>query len=304
MLMSHASSGTRVAVVINPISGIGARPDAARRRAEEAAANVERHGLDADILVTERGGHARELTQGAIARGASVVVAWGGDGTVNEVASVLAFRPDVALGIVPSGSGNGLARELGLPFEARAAFDVALGGGGRRIDAGEIEGRLFFNVAGVGVDAFVAHRFAEHGARRRGFARYLTVSSRALLSYEPVEGVVNVDGAHYAVRPLLVALANARQYGNGAIIAPAARLDDGHIDVVIVDYRSPLAVLRHVPALFGGRLAEVPGVAMHAARSVEMSFAVPVCYHVDGEPFTGGRMVSAVVRPGALQVCV
>ena len=104
----------------------------------------------------------------ALSRGATMCVAWGGDGTVNEVASALAFTP-VALAIVPSGSGNGLARELGVPLDAVSALTVAIDGRDRIIDAGEIEGRLFFNIAGLGLDARIAHRFAVNGLARRGF---------------------------------------------------------------------------------------------------------------------------------------
>ena len=171
---------SRVAIIINPVSGLGVRPDTARQRAEQAAAFVEAQGVAAEIFVTERRHHARELTQAAVARGAEVVIAWGGDGTVNEVASALVFR-DTALGVVPSGSGNGLARELGLPFEPRAAFERALGTRRRRIDAGELGGHLFFNVAGIGLDADVAHRFAATGHARRGLSMYVVQSIAALL---------------------------------------------------------------------------------------------------------------------------
>jgi diacylglycerol kinase (ATP) len=300
--MSTASGG-RVAVIINPISGLGVRPDAARQRAELAAACLEAHRVDADIFVTERRHHARELAQAAVAHGATTVIAWGGDGTVNEVASALVFR-DAALGVVPSGSGNGLARELGLPFEPRAAFELALGAQRRRIDAGELGGHLFFNVAGVGLDAEVAHRFAAGGLARRGLAMYVTRSAQALLSYRAMPVTLAVDGVAREVRPLLIAFANARQYGNGALIAPTARVDDGKLDVVIVDDRSPWAVLRHAPKLFRGRLADVPGVTMSSATRVEITANEPLIYHVDGEPCAGGSTVSARIRPAALRVRV
>jgi diacylglycerol kinase family enzyme len=114
--------------------------------------------------VTERPGHAHQLARAALARGISTIVAWGGDGTMNEIASALAYT-DAALALVPSGSGNGLARELGVPFDASAALDIAFNGRLRTIDAGEIEERLFFNVAGIGLDARVAHRFASMASK-------------------------------------------------------------------------------------------------------------------------------------------
>jgi YegS/Rv2252/BmrU family lipid kinase len=292
----------RVAVIINPIAGLGVRPDTARQRAEQAAAFVEAHGNSAGIFVTEHRHHARDLTQAALARGVDVVIAWGGDGTVNEVASALVFR-EAALGVVPSGSGNGLARELGLPLEPRGAFERALGEGRRRIDAGELGGRLFFNIAGIGFDADVAHRFAAAGHARRGLATYVVQSTKALLSYRASPMTLTVDGAARDVRPLLVAFANARQYGNGALIAPRARIDDGKLDVVVVDDRPLPGIIRRVPALFSGEMDRVPGVSMETATSAQVLASGTIRYHVDGEPFESGGTLSATVRPGGLAVC-
>ena len=293
----------RVAVIINPISGLGVRADTARQRAELAAACVETHRVTAEIFVTERRHHARDLAEAALARGIEVVIAWGGDGTVNEVASVLVHR-QAALGVVPSGSGNGLARELGLPFEPRAAFERALNARRRQIDAGELGGHLFFNVAGVGLDAEVAHRFAASGHARRGMSMYVVQSLAALLKRNPIPLTLSVNGTARQVRPLLIAFANARQYGNGALIAPEARVDDGRLDVVVVDDRPLLGILRRMPALFRGQLASVPGVSMETAVAAEVTAAGPFRYHVDGEPCEADGRLTATVRAGALTVCV
>ena len=192
------SEQRRTAVIINPISGTGGRPDAARQRAERAAALLAARGVDAEIFVTERGGHARDLAAAMITRGVSLIVAWGGDGTVNEVASALAFTRRARLAVIPSGSGNGLARELGIPLDPAAAFACAVDGQTRVIDCGELDGRLFFNVAGLGLDARVAHEFAAHGLVRRGFARYLEVAARELFTYEPHDHTIVADGQRAA----------------------------------------------------------------------------------------------------------
>jgi diacylglycerol kinase (ATP) len=189
-----------VAVIINPISGAGRRPDVARQRAELATAFLHRRGVDGEVFVTERGGHARELARAALGRGVSLCIAWGGDGTVNEVASALAFT-HASLAIIPSGSGNGLSREVGIPFEPPAAFEIALGGRERVIDAGEIEGRLFFNLAGVGLDARVAHQFAATGLMRRGFVRYLEIAGSEIFTRASHEYEIAVDGHFSRSRP-------------------------------------------------------------------------------------------------------
>lgn len=294
---------TRAAVIINPISGTGGRVDVARPRAEQAAALLTARGLEVDVCVTARQGHARELTQAALQRGATTVIAWGGDGTVNEVASALAFR-DAALAVVPSGSGNGLARELGVPFDPAGAFAVALEGRERVIDAGELDGRLFFNIAGVGLDARVAAEFAAGGLRRRGLARYLEITAQQLWSYAPEEHTITVDGAPLRERTLIIAVANARQYGNGALIAPEARLDDGLLDVVVIAHRPLLRTLLQVPRVFLGQIARVPGVTIRKGSSIAISAAGPIPYHVDGEPFAAGASIAGLVRPAALRIKV
>ncbi len=298
---------TAVAVIINPISGTGGRPDVARLRAERAAALIDSRGLDGEVFVTEGAGHARELTRAALGRGVCNVLAWGGDGTVNEVASALAFT-EATLGIIPSGSGNGLARELRIPFEPARAFDVALPSAEpetcacRVIDAGELDGHLFFNIAGIGLDARVAHRFAKSGLVRRGFIRYLEITARELFSYAADEHTVIVDGSSECVRALLIAIANGRQYGNGAIIAPDARLDDRQLDVVVVAQRSAAAALVQIPRVFAGRVARLPGVTIRRGENIEVLSEGPILYHVDGEPCIGGCSVRARVRPAALRV--
>jgi YegS/Rv2252/BmrU family lipid kinase len=290
-----------VVVIINPISGAGRRRDLARLRVEQAAAIVEQRRLNAEVFVTERPGHARELTIAGRRRGATLFVAWGGDGTVNEVGSSL-VGSDATLAIVPSGSGNGLARELGIPLDPMSAFRLALDGHSRIIDAGELDGHLFFNVAGIGLDARVAHRFAQGGLERRGFVRYLELAAREVASYAPAECDIASDGSDRRVRPLLIALANSRQYGNGALIAPEARLDDGKLDVVVVSYMPAWRVLMHARRLFAGTVGLVPGVSTTRVAEVTISSPEGLVYHVDGEPYTGGTSLTGSVHPAALRV--
>ena len=295
------SQRQKVVVIINPISGAGRRRDVARVRAEQAAALVEQRRLNAEVFVTERPGHARELAGAGLRRGVTIFVAWGGDGTVNEIGSAL-VGSDATLAIVPSGSGNGLARELGVPLDPAAAFHVVFEGRSRLIDAGELDGHLFFNIAGIGLDARVAHRFAEGGLERRGFLRYLELAAREVASFTPQEYVLTADGRDRNVRPLLIAIANARQYGNGALIAPEALLDDGKLDLVVVDYLPAWKVLMHAPKLFAGTVAQVPGVSITKTSTLGITSDAALVYHVDGEPHVGAPRVNARVHSRALRV--
>ncbi len=293
-----------VAVVINPISGTGGRIEVARARAAQAAALLASRGCDpSNVFITERPGHAREIALAALDRRISTVAAWGGDGTVNEVATALAFR-NAAVAIVPSGSGNGLARDLRIPFDAAAALDVAFSGRERIIDAGEIDGRLFFNIAGIGLDARVAHRFAVDGLEKRGFSRYMAITLRELSSYVPDTLTVTTPDASTSGSLLLVAIANGRQYGNGAMVAPHARLDDGRLDVVTVTSRPLMRACLELPLVFMGKIDRLRGVTMVTSETVQITSPHPVVYHLDGEPIAGTLGISARVRPGALTIRV
>jgi YegS/Rv2252/BmrU family lipid kinase len=294
---------TRLSIIINPISGMGSGRRDIGDRVRQAEALARSHGVDAQVVVSERPGHAHDLAAAALAAGITTVLAWGGDGTLNQVGSALAFR-DAVLGVIPSGSGNGLARELGIPLTAPEAFAVAVGGHERTIDGGELDGHLFFNVAGLGLDARVAHAFAAPGLARRGFRRYLEITLRELIRYNPGDRTIVVDGVTVHSRALLIAIANSRQYGNGALVAPQARLDDGALDVVVVENRSLWRRMLHVPRIFTGQIARVPGVTMLRGKTIAISAEEPMMFHVDGEPFVGPTHMTARVHPGALRVRV
>ena len=189
-------------------------------------------------------------------RGADVICAWGGDGTVNEVGSVLAFG-DAALAVVPAGSGNGLARALGIPRRPALALRHALGAPGRRIDVGEIAGHLFLNIAGVGFDAHIASEFSR-GLGQRGFRRYARIVTRELFAYTPRQCRVTIGTTVTDHRAFLLTIANGPQWGNGAVVAPRARLDDGLLDLVTVESPSRLQLLASVPRLFARTVDRSP----------------------------------------------
>jgi len=287
-------------IIINPIYG-GASPREARARAQLALAVVDSHGDPVEVLLTEAVGHARELAKSAVRRGARLVLAWGGDGTINEVASALAFD-DVPLGIVPAGSGNGLARELGVHPRAERAIADALQAVPRPMDLGEIDGRLFANVAGIGFDAHIASRFAN--AARRGFVGYAGITVRALRNYAPQHYRVSVDGVETQHRAILVTIANSAQFGNNARIAPGARVDDGELDLVVVEERSRIATICQVPRLFNGTANRIRGCTIRRIRGVTIESDQPMAYHVDGEPIDGGMRLKARIHPGALMIAV
>jgi diacylglycerol kinase (ATP) len=287
-------------VIINPVSGPARRGTASDRvrMASEALAGV---GLRAEILLTEAGGHAYELARHAVGAGADLVIAWGGDGTINEVGRALASS-QTAIGIVPAGSGNGLARELGIPFAPRKALERALRSPVRRIDSAEIAGRLFFNVAGIGLDAHVAERVSRKHYKHGGLRRYVAASTHEILTYNPVDYEIQTDKELLRQRALVIVIANSRQYGYGALIAPTAKVDDGELDLVVVEDMGLAGTLFRLPFLMTGGLHRRKGVTVRRVKHVSITAASPMTFHIDGEAHAGEALLSAAVRPGALQV--
>jgi diacylglycerol kinase (ATP) len=300
----------RALVVINPIAGKG-RTRTIGACADLAKSVLAAHDYDSDVRVTTAPQDAYRFSSEAAASSVDLVIAWGGDGTVNGAASGVAST-GIPFAIIPGGSGNGLARDLLLPFNPTAAFTIAATGMTRQIDAGDLHGSLFFNVAGVGFDARIADRLAEPGARR-GLIGYIFATVSELRGYEPgrysIHDVYDVEGkslvADITDQPaLFIALANSRQYGSGAQIAPRALLDDGMMEIVVVEPQSGFRIMRRVPALFSGTLKEGPGLLMRSAAAMEISSAHPIHFHVDGEPRKGQNRMALRTRRGALSIRV
>lgn len=291
-----------VTVIINPISGRQASPEMARHRAALARQVLSSVAITHEVKITEHPGHAYLLAREAVDREDSLVLAWGGDGTMNEVGRAVAFS-NTALGLIPAGSGNGLARELHVPMRPEEALRTALHAAEHSIDVGELNGHLFFNAAGVGFDAHVSWLFNTSPDGRRGLLSYVLIAARALFTYRAPEYTITVDGDTISCRALLIAVANSRQYGNGALIAPDARLDDGQLDMVMIEARSALATLWAARRLFNGTLAQAKGVLMKRVTRVTISADEPLRFHVDGEAVADtSTTLSFRIHPGALRI--
>ena len=299
----YTDHAVRVLVIINPFSGASRRLPVPARIAL-ATRVLHEAGHEPDVRVTTGPDDATRWARDAAADGVDRVVAWGGDGTVNAVAAAL-IGSRTSLAVIRAGSGNGLARELGIPRDAESAMRIAAGAVTRIIDAGRLNGRWFVNVAGVGFDAEVAHGIAQPRARR-GLLGYLWLVARLAPGYRPREYTVSIDGHVHRTRAWVIALANSRQYGHEAIVAPRARLDDGLMDVVTVE-RPPLwQLVRDLPRLFTGRLEPGPCVHMAQGRVVRITCVdgADMAVHVDGEPMVACGVIEADITPGSLHVCV
>jgi YegS/Rv2252/BmrU family lipid kinase len=288
--------GLKARIIYNPNSGFLSSHPAllAGVRAWIAA-----HRPDILIAPTEQRHHATELAREAVADGCDLVFAFGGDGTMNEVAQALLGTPTL-LGLIPCGSGNGLARHLGIPLTATTALELVANGQPRAIDAGYADGRPFFVISGLGFEAEIARRF--NLLTRRGLPGYLATGIRGWWGYRPQDYVIVQDGARHARSVFTLAIGNSSQYGNNARIAPRALVDDGLLDLAAVP---PVNLFNGPPLLarlFTGTLDRRTDVLqLRGARfTIERAASGPL--HTDGEVHEAGKTVEYTVRPRCLRV--
>jgi diacylglycerol kinase (ATP) len=287
-----------VVYVVNPAAS-GARAPQFVPQLRAAAGAL---GLQGEIVCTDRPGDATVLAGQAAAAGAEVVVAVGGDGTAAEVAAGL-LGTGTALAVLPAGSGNDLAAELGMPREWRHALAALVAARRRRIDVGFANGRPFLQSAGAGLDAYVAQlrQRGRHLARLAGPAAYATLAILGLLIYRPVEAALELDGRRWTQRLLAVTVANGERYGGGLRIAPGAQIDDGQFDVAIIGDLDRLDALRTFPRVYHGAHLGHPKFRLLRGRSLTVSAARPLPVHADGE-LHGVTPATFTIQSRALEV--
>ena len=290
----------RLRFIVNPRSGRHRRSAGLLPRIRTFIAD---RGLDADVVETTGPGHATVLASEAVADGCERVVAVGGDGTMNEVAQALLHTP-AALALVPCGSGNGLALHLGLPLAPAAA--LALAGDplslAAVIDTGTANGRPFFNAMGLGLDAEVSRRF--NTLTTRGLPAYVRTALGAFLGRSPVACRVTSASGTHAFEALILAVANSDQYGNRALIAPGARVDDGELDLVSVGNVSMPGACLLALRLFTGTIGGSRRVRRLRGTRFVIERPGPGLIHTDGETHEEGPSVEVVVHPRSLRVIV
>jgi diacylglycerol kinase (ATP) len=259
-------------------------------------------GTDYLLRPTERPGHATELARAAAQAGCRLVVAVGGDGTVNEVGQGLLGQPGAALGIVPRGSGNGLARHLGVPLSLPAALRRLHKPTFKRMDVGTINGQPFFCTAGLGFDAHVSQYFAQAGSR--GLSTYLRVTMREYGNFRPVPVEVETNGQTIVTDCYVLAFANASQYGNNAYIAPQANIQDGLLDMCLINALPPCRAVQVVLGMALGTMPRTGGAAYRHTRHATVRAAAPLGYHIDGDYLGHATEFEVGLLPLALEVAV
>ena len=285
----------RIVFVVNPISGTQGKKAILKWIDER----IDRSIYDYSIVKTEYAGHASQLAAAAVHDGVDVVVAIGGDGTINEIARSL-VHTDTALGSIPCGSGNGLARHLRIPMEPKAAIDIINRGEQLSIDYGKINNIPFFCTCGVGFDAFVSLKFADSG--KRGLLTYLENTLHESLTYQPEAYEIENEEGTVVHQAFLIACGNASQYGNNAYITPQASLMDGLMDITIIE---PFTVL-DVPSLsfqlFNKTIDQNSRVKTMRAKKIKIHRAQEGVLHFDGDPLMAGKELEVEIIPKGLRV--
>lgn len=273
---TEKEKATKIVFIINPVSGTERKEHIVTLIHE----TLKLSGIHYDIAYTTFAGHATELTKQAIAQKYDVVVAVGGDGTINEIAQAL-IKTKTALAIIPQGSGNGLARHLGIPLDTKEAIKRLLEPEKMLIDAALANGNHFFCTSGIGFDAHVSASFAARTFRGLGGYAYFTI--KELFSYQPLIYTLEFDGQVIEREAFLIAFANATQYGNNAYIAPQADIQDGKLDICIVKSFPKFQSLKLAYQVFNRTLPQNQYVETYKTDKVKITFNKPIPAHIDGE---------------------
>jgi diacylglycerol kinase (ATP) len=283
-----------VCFIVNPISGVGRQKVIEKLVAEK----LDKSRFEHRIVYTAGPKHAIELSRQCADNGCDIVVAVGGDGSVNEAGRGL-IGTNTALAIIPAGSGNGLARHLHIPVNLVKAIEVINHGNEISMDTVRMNGERFLGMAGIGFDAHIGWEFAKFG--KRGFYSYIKVVMREYPKYKAQQYELEIDGKKYERHSFLISFANGSQYGNNAAICPGANLQDGLLDICILRefplYAIPMLAYR----LFNKKMHESKYIEIIRGKKVVVKQPATTA-HIDGEPVEIGNVIDIEVDPLSLKV--
>lgn len=284
----------KVLFIVNKFAGGGYRPELEGHIIDVCTA----HHVEPEISYTKGPGHATELASAAARSGYDRVAAVGGDGTINEVGRGL-IHTGIPMGIIPRGSGNGLARHLCIPLSVPGSVKAFLTGKTATMDVFSMNGKLSLNVSGVGFDGHIANLFG--GKTRRGLTGYARLTMEEFLRFPEFEATLTIDGKELTRKAFVLAIANSSQYGNNACIAPKASVSDGVLHLNILKKIPPYR-FDFVWAFFTKTIDESIYSEIHEVRELTIKTKIPVPYHVDGEPCGADSVFTISVMPSILHV--
>ncbi|NDV79464.1 diacylglycerol kinase family lipid kinase [Dysgonomonas sp. 511] len=287
----------KVYVIINPVSGTSSKQNLPHKIAEM----LDARKFDVHIIITGYAGHGSEIASQAIEDKADYVIAVGGDGTVNEVARTL-VGSEIALGIIPLGSGNGLARDLNISIDVKKALKIITEENIISIDYGKVNGRIFFCTCGMGFDAEVAAKVS--GKKNRGSFMYLKNMLETFFKQEPQNYEITCPEGTIKDKAFVVTCANASQYGYNAHIAPHADIQDGKMNIAILKPLSILDVPQTSLQLFAKKIDENNKMIELLTNEVTIKREKPGAMHIDGDPVEMGEEIHVKIIPKGLKVLV
>lgn len=282
--------------IVNKKAGIGYQSEVER----EITASCVKNNVEFTVEFTAGPGHAIELAQSAQAKGFRQVIAVGGDGTSNEVAQGL-IHTGMSMGIIPRGSGNGLARHLGIALKTSDAIDQLFKSKPLSIDTFRVNGKLSLNVSGIGFDGHITNLFGVRSTR--GLIGYIILTVQEFLKFREFEVDILILGKTLKRDAFIIAIANSSQYGNNAQIAPTASVCDGLLQVNIVK-KIPLFRIDFVYSFFTGNLGKSSFCEIMETQSLQLKTTKPIAYHVDGEPCGLNDTFLIEIIPAALHILV
>jgi diacylglycerol kinase (ATP) len=286
---------SNILFIINPISG--------GKQKENIPGLIDTHldktKFNANFSITEYVGHAAEIAEQATAKNFDVVVAVGGDGTINEIASKV-MQQNKILGILPFGSGNGLSRFLRIPMNTIKAIQVINRFHVMQMDTATFNDKCYFNMAGIGFDAHISSIFASN--KSRGLSGYVKLGLKEMLNYKPETYIISVDGVSYTRTAFVVSVANSSQYGNNAYISPEASVTDGLLDVCIVKSFPLINIPRLAYVMLRGTTHKSSMVEIIKGKSIHISRPRAAAIHIDGEPYTMGKEIAISIVPLSLNI--
>ncbi len=285
-----------VKIVINPKSGTNNKAGVEQK----ARDFLDKGRFNFDFYYTKSPGDGSNAAKIAVAEKNNVIIAVGGDGTINEIGSQL-LHTDTALAIIPLGSGNGLARHLKIPLNVAKAFSVVNKLNITKIDAAVLNGKPFFNVSGIGFDAFVSYIFAT--LSKRGLKSYIQATWRAFFSFKPFHVDVESPGTkHFSGMCYMVSVANSSQFGNNCYINPRADVRDGKVEITVIVPFPRILVPVLVYRMFSGSIHRSKYLKVFSVAQAKISTQTPVKMHLDGEVKPADTFFDIDVMPAALKV--
>ena len=262
-------------------------------------ANLDKNKFSATFSFTNVAGHATRIAHDAVSKDIDIIVAVGGDGTINEIAQEL-LGTDKILGIIPLGSGNGLARALHIPMNTKKAIAVINKLDTKLIDAAKLNQKYFLNMAGIGFDAHVSAVFA--GSKSRGLKGYLKMGLKEVLSYHPQKYELNIDGKIYEREAFVISIANSTQYGNNFHISPNSSLTDGFLEICIVKPLPLYKLLILALQMLCSTTHRSKMVEIISGQHIQIKREAAAVVHLDGEPVEMNNFIEIDVIPLALKV--